>query len=233
MNSLNTVVNSAKAVVMAGSANGPNREFKPLHNICEYLNAIHIYTEEARHGKTRAVDAHHFCSQIDGNLRQCLIYDSGRQGARLIGVEYMVPKHIYETLDPEEQKLWHSHEYEVLSGMLVLGAKRPDNVTQDEWDAVEMQAVNEVIGLYGKTWHFWQVDRGDVLPLGCPVLMGSLTCDGQADLQQELAGRNEDLDVDHLGKACTRKESGIKGPGVHENADSWWTEAGCYGPARA
>ncbi len=26
--------------------------------------------------------------------------------------------------------------------------------------------MNEVIGLYGKTWHFWQVDKGAQLPLG-------------------------------------------------------------------
>lgn len=44
------------------------------------------------------------------DVRQCLLYDSAAKNARLIGVEYMVTKEIYETLDPEEQKLWHSHE---------------------------------------------------------------------------------------------------------------------------
>jgi hypothetical protein len=32
---------------------------------------------------------------------------------------------------------------------------------------------------YGKTFHTWQVDRGDVLPLGPPQLMMSATADGQ------------------------------------------------------
>lgn len=36
--------------------------------------------------------------------------DSAAKNVRLIGVEYMVTKEIYETLDAEEQKLWHSHE---------------------------------------------------------------------------------------------------------------------------
>ena len=36
------------------------------------------------------------------------------------GVEYMVSPKIFETLDPEEQKLWHSHVYEVKSGMLFM-----------------------------------------------------------------------------------------------------------------
>jgi hypothetical protein len=34
-------------------------EMKPLHNICEYLHALHIYTDEARRGEVRTV-----CSEI-------------------------------------------------------------------------------------------------------------------------------------------------------------------------
>lgn len=48
------------------------------------------------------------------DLRQCLLYDSAAKNARLIGVEYMIPKETYETLEPEEQKLWHSHEVRTL-----------------------------------------------------------------------------------------------------------------------
>jgi hypothetical protein len=36
-----------------------------------------------------------------------------------------------------------------------------------------------LIGTYGKTWHTWQVDRGDKLPLGIPQLMMAFTADGQ------------------------------------------------------
>ena len=36
-------------------------------------------------------------------------------------------------------------------------------------------------GIYGKTWHTWQVDRGDKLPLGILQLMMALTEDGQLD----------------------------------------------------
>ena len=32
---------------------------------------------------------------------------------------------------------------------------------------------------YGKTWHTWQVDRGDKVPLGPPQLMMAFTADGQ------------------------------------------------------
>lgn len=39
-------------------------ELKPLHNVCEYLNAVHVYADEARQGKVRYVEAYHFCSHV-------------------------------------------------------------------------------------------------------------------------------------------------------------------------
>lgn len=134
----------------------------------------------------------------------------------------MVPKHVYETLDPEEQSLWHSHEFEVASGMLVL--PKPGFSGHDEWHAAETEAMKQVAGLYGKTWHTWQVDRGDEIPLGSPKLMGSLTREDQIDLDSALEHRNKEHDVDHKHKAKIREQAGVKGPGVHENADSWWKE---------
>lgn len=58
----------------------------------------------------------------------------------------------------------HSHEFEVKSGMLVL--PKPAGIEPDEWEKAEIAAMKEVVGLYGKTWHTWQVDRGDEVPLG-------------------------------------------------------------------
>ncbi len=48
--------------------------------------------------------------------------------------------------------------------MLVL--PKPADIEKEEWEKAELKAMEEVVGLYGKTWHFWQVDRGDELPLG-------------------------------------------------------------------
>lgn len=58
----------------------------------------------------------------------------------------------------------HSHEFEVKSGMLIL--PKPAAMSSEEWEKAEIEAMNEVVGLYGKTWHFWQIDKGDKLPLG-------------------------------------------------------------------
>ena len=114
----------------------------------------------------------------------------------------MVPKHVYETLEPEEQKLWHSHEFEVSSGMLCV--PRPSGGPEpDEWE-------NPITA--------WQ-----------PVLMRSVTHDSQIDLDAAVAQRNMDYGVDHKKKAMKRANGGVKGPGIRENADSWWKGAGVQG----
>ncbi|TYI11906.1 hypothetical protein ES332_A09G239000v1 [Gossypium tomentosum] len=50
---------------------------------------------------------------------------------------------------------------------------------------IERQDLDKVCKTYGKAIHFWQVDKGDNLPLGLPQLMMTLTRDGQ--LYDELA----------------------------------------------
>jgi len=157
------------------------------------------------------------------DLRQCLIYDSCKPDARLIGVEFMIPKERYETLDPEEQKLWHSHEFEVKSGMLVLPYPESHKRQKDKWDRLETEAMTEVVNLYGKLYHFWQVDKGHDLPLGQPKLMGSLTEFEQTDVDREMAGRNREYGIDQQHKRTLREAIDL--PGIHENADTWWKEA--------
>ena len=115
----------------------------------------------------------------------------------------MVPKEVYDSFDADEQKLWHSHEYEVKSGMLIL--PKPADKTDEEWEAAELQAMEEIIHLYGKTWHFWQIDAGHRFPLGQPLLMGAATSEEQLDLNEALAKRNATFNVHHEQKAEARK----------------------------
>jgi len=35
---------------------------------------------------------------------------------------------------------------------------------KEEWDKIETKAMEEVVGLYGKLYHFWEVDKGHQLP---------------------------------------------------------------------
>ena len=99
------------------------------------------------------------------------------------------------------------------------------------WDRMEAEVMKGVMDLYGKTWHFWQVDRGDELPLGRPVLMGSLVEEGQVDLKKELKGRDEEFGVDFERKGEVRRGMGLmkKEEEIAENADSWWKESKAEG----
>ncbi|KAF4378385.1 hypothetical protein CsatB_026410 [Cannabis sativa] len=179
--------------------------FGPINQIHQHLCAFHYYGDDM----TRQVEAHHFCAHQNEEMRQCLIYDSPAADARLIGVEYLVSENLFMTLPDEEKPLWHSHEYEVKSGILFMpGIPGP----------IQRKDLEKVAKTYGKTYHFWQVDRGDALPLGLPQLMMSFTEDGQLH--------------DHLAKDVQKrfgvnyeeereKRAYMKGPdhGIHPKAN--------------
>ena len=118
----------------------------------------------------RKVEAHHYCTHYNEDMRQCLIYDTPEKDARLIGIEYIVTEKLFMQLPDEEKQLWNSHECEVKSGVLFL-----------PWvpAAVQHKDLAKVCKTYGKTFHFWQFDKGDPFPLGPRQLMMSLTVDGQ------------------------------------------------------
>jgi hypothetical protein len=156
----------------------------------------------------------------DIDIRQCLLYDSPEPGARLIGIEYMVSPAIYETLDSEERKLWHSHVFEVKSGMLVM--PQPSAlVPQAAWEKAEAAEMEQVVHLYGKVYHLWQVDKGHKVPLGQPQLMTSITAPGQVPgLDRLLDERDIRFGTDWRKKKELREH--IPEPEIHPDADMTW-----------
>ena len=144
------------------------------------------------------------------DVRQCLIYDSLDKNARLIGVEYMISATLYKTLEPSERRLWHSHVFEVKSGMLIMPG--PDGLPTGIWEEAETKEMEDVVGLYGKTYHFWQVDRGDKLPLGGPELMMSFT-QAPPGFETLVGDRDHRFQVDHKQKAEKRRY--IEEPTIH------------------
>ncbi|KAL7212727.1 hypothetical protein ACSBR2_015413 [Camellia fascicularis] len=105
--------------------------------------------------KKKTLDA-----EIRGRERQ----KEGEIERTYLGVEYIITDRIFETLPPDEQKLWHSHAYEIKSGLWV-NPEVPELVVKPE--------LENLTKTYGKFWCTWQVDRGDRLPLGPPSLMMS------------------------------------------------------------
>lgn len=84
-------------------------------------------------------------------------------------------------------------------------------------DAPEKDLMKVLIGTYGKTWHFWQVDRGDKLPLGIPQLMMGFTEDGQAK-ESIIAERDK---LYGLSKAKRAARSDIPDAQLDPAADGW------------
>jgi hypothetical protein len=69
--------------------------------------------------------------------------------------------------------------------------------------------MKRIIGLYGKTWHFWEVDKGHELPLGRPRLMGSMNEGRQTNLDEALKDRNKRFDFGSYLE--TQANAGSKG----------------------
>lgn len=82
---------------------------------------------------------------MHADVCQCLLYNSNKPNTRLLSVEYMVTLHLFETLPPKEHHLWHIHEYEVKSGMLIMPS--PTGVPNAVWKAAEMVEMRDVIPL--------------------------------------------------------------------------------------
>ncbi|CAF0830878.1 unnamed protein product [Rotaria sp. Silwood1] len=157
----------------------------------------------------RQLVAHHYCSHINQDVRQCVIYDSDRADARLIGVEYIISEKLFNELPAEEKKLWHSHVYEVKSGALIAPGVP---------DIAEKEVMKELINTYGKTFHTWQIDRGDPIPLGVPQLMMAFVKDGQIN-EDLIHQRDEYYKLSTEGKKRQRED--IKAPNDTQGADAW------------
>ena len=183
----------------------PAPQESPIQAIHAHVCGFHFYSGE----QPRALRVDHYCAHVAGDIFQCIIYDSAGKNARLIGIEYIIGEARFIDLPDEEKKLWHSHRYEVMSGLL----------TAPDADATaEKTLMAELVTTYGKTWHLWQVDRGDALPLGLPKLMMGFTADGQID-PQLVVNRDRELRLT-AGSAKTRRADLPVRP-IADGADAW------------
>jgi hypothetical protein len=177
---------------------------EPLNAMDLYLNGFHFYADDMG----RPVQAHHYCTHLTEDLHQCTIFDGNTQQSRLIGIEYIISERLFVQLPEDEKLLWHSHHYETTSGQLVMPGIP---------EAVETIAMRRLANTYGKTWHTWQVDRGDALPLGIPQLMMGYTRDGQFD-PQAVAARDRSLGISMTEKRRARSEITVPTPAAGANA---------------
>jgi len=193
------------------------QSFKPLGGICESFCGLHMYPNDPK----RQFIAFHYCHLIDEDRRQCLIYDGDSKDAKLIGVEYIISEKLFKTLDDNEKKYWHSHKYEVESGLLVQVAK--SMVPELASASAEMAPLQVLVNTYGKTIQLWPVDdKGECschIPAGPPQIVVSFTSDDQVD-SDLVAKRDKMLGISTSRKRAER-EGYIKGNPVVEGADQW------------
>ncbi|KAF3183054.1 hypothetical protein TWF788_005852 [Orbilia oligospora] len=209
---------------IAGAIAGKNASTGngPVSNVCAWLHGIHVYVNDT----SRWISAHHFCSPLGEDMRQCLIFDSHEQGARLIGIEYLITEKIFSTLPESEKKLWHTHNYEVKSGILAMPQPSISPIPAAAWDVLEDAEMKELIKMYGKTYHLWQVDKHDV-PMGEPQLMSTYTKEDQVPSGLRTALEKRDKELGIITAEKKERRQGIKKADTDkcDEVDQAWKKA--------
>ena len=181
------------------------QDHRPIEAIDAYLDGFHFYSGRP----DQQMEAHHYCTNLNEETTQCVIYDGNVADAKLMGIEYIVSERLFEALPDAEKALWHSHVYEVKSGQLIAPGIP---------EIAERELMEKLVGTYGKTWHTWHTDMGHELPLGPPQLMMGFTGDGQAD-PALIAARDSRFGVDSAERKNRRGD--IAAPPVAAGADAW------------
>lgn len=177
----------------------------PIEAISAYLDGFHFYSGD----KNGQMEAHHYVTVLNDEVMQAVIYDGNTKDARLMGVEYIISERLFNTLPPEEKKLWHSHQYEVKSGSLVAPGLPA---------VADKALMSKIVNTYGKTWHTWHTDRDKTLPMGIPALMMGFTGDGQLD-PALLADRDRRLSINTQEIKQQRRD--IVAHPVAQGANAW------------
>jgi hypothetical protein len=77
----------------------------PLDEMHPYLCAFHVAKEDPK----LQVEAHHYCMAVRDDLFQCVVLESNKPKARILGIEYIVTDALYRKLSDAEKKVWHPH----------------------------------------------------------------------------------------------------------------------------
>jgi hypothetical protein len=177
----------------------------PLASLNAYLDGFHFYN-----GNPQAqMEAHHYCGHLNEDMIQCVIFDGNEENAKIMGVEYILSRALFEQLPTEEKHLWHSHVHEVRSGSLIAPGIP---------DLAERELMQKIAGTYGKTWHTWHTDKKLEMPVGAPMLMMGNT-EVRPVAPELLADRDRRFDI----STATKKEqrADLQYPPIHSEADAW------------
>lgn len=166
------------------------QDVTPVKKIAVYLVGFHPLKDNP----SVQMEAHHYCNQVNEDFAQCALFDGNTETAKMNGLEYIISERLFDGLPPQEQKYWHPHNYEILSGQLVAPGLP---------QVAEKELMRRKMNSYGKTWHVWM--DGDTLPMGDPHLAWSFNRDGETrpGLAEE---RDRRMEIDSGEKRRERAE---------------------------
>lgn len=145
-----------------------------------YFVGYHPMKDDPHH----AMEAHHFCSKLNEDFTQCVLFDGDGKYAKMNGIEYIISERVFDNLPEDEKKYWHPHNFEIISGQLYMPGVP---------DFAEHEAMKELVNGYGKTWHLWETGgpgmEAKLLPFGEPLLAWSYNAEGE--LPAEFARERE------------------------------------------
>ncbi|WZZ59312.1 hypothetical protein YC2023_059419 [Brassica napus] len=176
----------------------------PVKQMNCHVSTFAIYSGDM----SRQIVTHHYVHRVNDEFLQCAVYASDRSDAPLIGIEYVISDRLYENLPQDEQKLWHSHAYEVKSGSWAY-PRLPEVLATPELKNI------------AKTY-------GDKLPVGAPELMMSPQGVEQGVLRPELVKiRDEKYNISTDELKHQRAE--IAEPEwINPMADYWKQHGKCF-----
>lgn len=201
----------------------------PLGSPHAHFCGIHI----AKRDPKFQIIVQHYCAAHAGEagsdpMFQCVLFDSHDKNAKLLGVEYIVSDAEFRRLPDEEKKYWHPHTYEVMAGGLIAPGMQADE---------ELEFMKHILLTWGKTWHTWP-DPSSPVPVGAPLLMWSVTGDGQLS-DAIVADRDRQFHVSAKQiRESRRKSIGYEVPKVSlpksvDQVGRQWTDEGEDRPTRA
>jgi hypothetical protein len=178
------------------------QNLSPVRALDHYLNGFHVMKDDP----SLHMEAHHYCKNMNEEFTQCVIFDGNTADSNIIGLEYIISERLFETLADDEKPSWHPHNYEILSGELVLPGVA---------EVAEKAALAKKLNSYGKTWHVWDTGHAGhpaahALPVGKPLLAWSYNRDGEVPttlVKERDARMNIDTEEKRKGRASLASQA--------------------------
>lgn len=171
---------------------------EPVDRIAMYFIGFHPMKEHPHH----AMEAHHYCSKLSDDFTQCVLFDGSGTDAKMNGIEYVISEKVFDALPEKEKPYWHPHNFEIMSGQLVMPGMP---------DFAEHEAMKSLVNGYGKTWHLWDTGgpgmKAELLPFGTPMLAWSYNAEGEAP-EGLIESRDHRYQVSTAEKRQSRQDLG-------------------------